>query len=293
MKFLIKIKWCLYLLILYSTNYFAQKDTNQINLVTWNLFSRSRFLFRGEDQITRAKEVVNAIKSDTMDIIVFQEAWDKKARTIIKKGLSKSHPFVCGPYKKTPVKFGSAVMILSKYPIKYHEVYYYKDCEGSDCTASKAVLYANIQITKEKNIHLFGTHLQSMEGELYRKIRASQIDDMKKIADKHRLQNTVDVFMGDFNVKDTDELFPKLLSTFNSEKNIINSELKYSSSSMNTYPQGETVESLIDHVFIRKNDAKVKLENYQVVRKTFFKENKLYDLSDHFLVKGKLSFFSH
>lgn len=58
----------------------------ELKILTWNIFMRPRFIFK-DGQVERAKAIVEQLKDKTYDVIVFQEAIDRKARRIIWDGL--------------------------------------------------------------------------------------------------------------------------------------------------------------------------------------------------------------
>jgi phospholipase C len=275
-------------LFFYSLLSFSQKK-DTIAIVTWNIYMRPRMVMH-DDQIERAKEIVNAVLNDTMDIIVFEEIFDRKARNIIAKGLHSVYPYSVGPGKGGFLKLSSGVMILSKYPIEGSSIVYFNTCKKADCLARKAVVCTSIRLNDQKKINLLGTHLQAIEGEDYRKIRSRQIDIMRKTAEANQQKQIPIIYAGDFNISTSDTLFQKLISSFDTEQSVLISTRKYSSDIDNNYKQGDTGESLIDHIFLSKNNSQSSIEQYEVVRKTYSVSDKKKDLSDHYLVKAKLIF---
>jgi len=241
-----------------------------------------------DDQIERAKEIVKAVLNDSMDIIVFEEIFDRKARKIITKGLKPVFNYTAGPGKKGILKLNSGVMIFSKYPIINTAIVYFDDCKEADCLAKKAVVYSEIQLKENKKINLLGTHFQAIGGPVFRKIRARQMDIMQKTAEKNMKEGAPVVFAGDFNISENDSLFIRLLSVFKVKHKPVISKRKNSSDADNYYKQGDTGGSLIDHIFLNENGSTATLENIEVVRKEYYKDGNARDLSDHYLVRAKL-----
>src|SRR5580692_5143514 len=68
---------------------------NSLKIISWNIFMLPRFVMR-TGQLKRAHEIVNVLKEEDVDIIIFQEAFDTKAREIIRKGLSPYFPHESG-----------------------------------------------------------------------------------------------------------------------------------------------------------------------------------------------------
>src|ERR1700722_10728049 len=74
---------------------------NSLKILSWNIFMLPRFIMR-TGQLKRAHEIVNVLKEEDADIIIFQEAFDRNAREIIRRGLSSYFPFESGdPPKNT------------------------------------------------------------------------------------------------------------------------------------------------------------------------------------------------
>ena len=275
----------LFLFLFGTTSIASNKDT--LSIVTWNIYMRPRFIMHN-NQVERAREIVNAVQNDSMDIIVFEEIFDKKARRIISHGLKSIYKYTAGPGKMGFFRLNCGVMIFSKYKVASSKVVFYNDCKSADCLAKKAVIYTEIQIKENKKFNLLGTHLQAIEGNVYRKVRERQLNKMQKLSEKNKQENVPTVFAGDFNITERDSLFQNLLSIFKVKQLPVISKRKFSSDNDNTYKQGDTGGSLIDHIFLNENQTGAVLENMEVIRKEYSKNGKNYDLSDHYLVKAKL-----
>src|SRR5882672_5126625 len=78
----------------------AQQDTTsslaeKIKILSWNIYMLPGFL--GHGKILRAEAIGNLLASSDYDVIVFQEAFHKKARKIISRHLQSAFPFQSGP----------------------------------------------------------------------------------------------------------------------------------------------------------------------------------------------------
>lgn len=115
--------------------------------------------------------------------------------------------FVSGPKRQGLESFfGSGLLLLSRYPIIYSNVFCYTDRSGSDVFASKGVIYAKIKTGESPNeyIHFFITHMQSHN---YVNSRQKNIKELlsfvsKIIADEIDKTKSINpvIITGDFNV---------------------------------------------------------------------------------------------
>ena len=84
-------------------------------------------------QLERAKQIIETLKNEEVDVIVFQEAFDNKARNIIWQGLKKYFPYQTGkPTKNVFYKISSGVWVISKVPIEVVKRIYFNNGKGTD-----------------------------------------------------------------------------------------------------------------------------------------------------------------
>ena len=96
-------------------------------------------LHTGQEE--RAKEIVETLKNESVDVIVFEEAFDRNARKIIREGLKSYFPFESGnPAKNVFYKTNSGVWVLSKVPITIVKQIYFSNSKGCDKMACKGAL---------------------------------------------------------------------------------------------------------------------------------------------------------
>jgi hypothetical protein len=55
---------------------------NSLKIISWNIFMLPRFIMR-TGQLKRAYEIVNVLKHEDADIIIFQEAFDTKVQYLL------------------------------------------------------------------------------------------------------------------------------------------------------------------------------------------------------------------
>src|SRR5580692_1153635 len=173
---------------------------NSLKIISWNIFMLPRFVMR-TGQLKRACEIVNVLRNEDADIIVFQEAFDTDAREIIREGLSLHFPYESGdPPKNVIWKTNSGVWVLSKIPFIAVKHIYFINSKGPDWLACKGA----ILIQSEKNgfaFQLIGTHLQSdFGGKGSQNIRKLQCEQIRKELMEPFMEDGVPQFLaGDFN----------------------------------------------------------------------------------------------
>src|SRR5438552_435742 len=119
-------------------------DNSKLSILTWNLYMRPRVVFKN-GQIQRAHAIVEQLKDQNYDVIVFQETFDNKARNIIWKGLKEKFPYQSGaPKKKHFYKISTGVFIISKLPLNGMDDIYFSTCGGSDCFAVKGAVLVTL-----------------------------------------------------------------------------------------------------------------------------------------------------
>src|SRR5580698_5098599 len=93
-----------------------QDQGGQLKVITWNIYMLPG-IFVHTGQAQRAAEIANALKNQDADVVVFEEAFDNKARTIIRDSLKAYFPYESGdPGRNSWWKASCGVWIISKVP---------------------------------------------------------------------------------------------------------------------------------------------------------------------------------
>lgn len=175
-------------------------------IVTFNAFLPVNKLIKQYDQFTRAskiKQYVLALENHlgrSIDVIVFQELIPNCFNAIVDKDL-KSIGFV---HHTTDMFKGmlmnSGIRVFSKHVITQTDFMTFGDiCSGSDCFASKGVLYTRI-LFNDQVINLFGTHLQATD--CNSSVREKQLTLMFDYISKFDIDDSEELTLiaGDFNI---------------------------------------------------------------------------------------------
>lgn len=147
-----------FLSFLLSTQHsFSQSnDTSgetELKILSWNIYMLPFIIFKKSDKKDRAKDIVTELSQMDYDIILFQEAFKKNTRRVLRKGLKEEYPYIYGPanQKKLSFKTSSGLYTFSKRPLIYKDDIQFDACSGHDCLARKGAML----LEGEKNGHLF------------------------------------------------------------------------------------------------------------------------------------------
>jgi len=271
-----------------------KSDNDKLSILTWNVYMLPRLVFH-TGQVKRAHAIVEKLKDQNYDIIVFQETFDNKARKIIWNGLKEKFPFSSGdPKHKHFYKVSTGVFIVSKLPLKVIDNIFFSECGGTDCYSVKGAVL--VDVTKNNHeVQIIGTHLQSAEGKKMsgQKIRQMQYEEIKnKLMIPHEEPGIPQFFVGDLNTsKDDTKSYEQLLSTMDVEDGDIAGGNQYSTIggkndldiNVNSKPH------LIDYILCRRNGCKINFTQrcVEIFQQYWGKGHK--DLSDHFAVLAEIA----
>jgi len=289
------------LLILTSSPFFSssqcdnQSKGGQLKIITWNIYMLPH-LFVHTGQAQRAKEIANVLKDQDADIIVFEEAFDNKARNIIRDSLKAYFPYESGdPRKNTWWKASCGVWIISKVPIEVVKQIFFKEAKTADRLATKGA----ILVQGEKDgfcFQLVGTHLQAdpNSGKNVQPIRDKQYTEIQKqLIAPYSKENIPQFIAGDFNtIHDSSICYNHMVDSIKLTPCPLQGDRCYSYDYLhndlvlgtNSPPQ------LIDYLFYAPSPQQQLQGNMQIVvfSKRWTDIHK--DLSDHFAVVGTFTY---
>lgn len=272
-----------------------QIGDHELRILSWNIQMLPRLLLKiSRGPIRRARLISQHIIDDNIDIIVFQEAFDQRARRILKRGLRDIYPYKIGPANRAGfrLKTNSGIVIYSKIPVKKLGTIDFKDCENDDCLARKGALLVEAE-WMGVTFQVLGTHLEAGGPQW---IKRNQYSEIRQLIDRYRRDSVPQFLCGDFNTNiDDTVLYPEMLATLDVEDGEFFSELKFTDdpilNDMN-YRPGKTEDDrdVIDYIFYRGNGfISASLKRY--VRQ--YQErwcDQYQDLSDHNAVLMRVLF---
>ena len=177
-----------------------------LKILTWNIYMLPRLLVH-TGQVQRAKQIANILRTQDADIIVFEEAFDGKARRIIRAGLADMYPYESGDPRKDVFWKGSCgVWIMSKVQVTMKKQIFFKKAAGTDWLACKGAVLVD-GVDSGFHFQLIGTHLQSdpSSGKNVQEIRKIQYEQIRKeLLEPYTRENVPQFVAGDFNTVQAD-----------------------------------------------------------------------------------------
>ena len=298
----IRLLLCISIIVVSASPALSQ---DSLRILSWNIQMLPR-LVNNNGKAKRAKIIVEQLKTNHYDVVVFQELFKNRSRRIIVNGLATEFPYHTEVLNKKAIslKTNGGVMIFSRYPIsEVHEIRY-RDRSGFDKLSRKGALLAEMTV-HGKTIQVIGTHLQAFGST---KIVYSQYKQLHDELLKAYTKPDVPQFIcGDFN---TIKTIPAVLPAGITQE-IINSLPRYAvmlqTLGVEDYellgPQQYTMDRpyndlckprkeyrlLLDYVLVRSSNGisysvsrRVKIMRYP------WHKNHL-DLSDHFALEAIIS----
>jgi sphingomyelin phosphodiesterase len=273
-------------------------DADTFNVLAYNIYMRPTSLFKNGQSI-RARLLPSQLHG--YDAFIFSEAFDDDTRAELLNGLRGEYPYwtsILGSDRG--VEQDGGVIIVSRWPIVAQDQRRFGDtCSGSDCQADKGVLYAKIE-RGGKLYHLFGSHTQAWPNADGARVRAQQFRIMKQFIDSKAIAASEPVLIGgDLNV---DRLkFPaeyaQMLQILDADCPPIQGYPHTWDSTTNDLAEKTGGFEYLDYVLWSKAHLKPasSLNEPRLVRaaeewKEYGWEYAMWDLSDHYPVRGRFNF---
>ncbi len=257
----------------------------ELRILSYNIKMLPRILAHLHHKpLQRAKLIPEIIAADSAQVIVFQEAFDRKAMKIIRRGLAATYPYVAGPAngKLPSFKLSSGVMMFSKLPVQVLGEVDFHDCEKEDCFARKGAIL--IQASwMGKPFQVMGTHMEaggSME------LKQGQYNEIEGLMRTYRKDSVPQFYCGDFNTRKNTAIYDTMLHCFGAEDGPFCSDLQYTSDHMlsDMYPYSATHRRVVDFILCRNNSCRNVNVRREVRRYEACWGKNHCDLSDHFAV---------
>jgi endonuclease/exonuclease/phosphatase family metal-dependent hydrolase len=262
-----------------------------LKVLSYNIQMLPRWIAHlGHGPIKRAKLIPQKLIADSIDILVFQEAFDKRCMRLIKKELEPFYPYVAGPAndRKFSIKLNSGVMIFSKKPLKILDSVDFTECEKEDCFARKGALLAETE-WEGRRLQIMGTHMEAGGSQT---LKAGQYLEIAAMMRKHQQANVPQLLAGDFNIRKGSLLYEAMLATFGMNDGAISGDLQFTADGLLNDMKGYNPEDrkVIDFIFYKANGIIPAYINREIkqYRQAWNKEKK--DLSDHQAVLLTLQF---
>jgi endonuclease/exonuclease/phosphatase family metal-dependent hydrolase len=154
---------------------------------------RPTILFN-DNQYERAEKIINTIKENNIDILLFQESFDNGITEYLLSELTEFK------YKVLPINNGKLInnglLILSKHEIIHRDHVFFNDCKGFDCFSSKGAQIITVVIN-DNVMQFINTHMQSDNEP---KIRIKQLNDINRLLSRNYINGIKRIIIGDLNL---------------------------------------------------------------------------------------------
>jgi len=256
-----------------------------LRILSYNIQMLPRWIAHlGHGPVKRAKLIPEKLVADSIDIIVFQEAFDKHCMRIIRKQLAPYYPYVVGPAndRKVSIKLNSGVIMFSKVPLKFVDQVDFTECEKEDCFARKGALLAEAD-WHGKPIQIMGTHKEAGGSTT---LKTGQYLEILGMIRRHTRPGVPQLLCGDFNIKKGTDIYTAMVATFDMEDGPITGELQYTSDHLLNDMSHHDPDNrkIIDFIFYRGNGTKPQFIQREIKRYLQRWHKKHEDLSDHLAV---------
>lgn len=262
----------------------------ELRILTYNIYMLP-FCSELHRNTGRAEAIAKELAESKFDIIVFEEAFDYKARKILRNHLKGKYPFIYGPANDSRFSFktNSGIWLLSKIPLLQLEQIEFKNRLGIDAFARKgAVLFEGEW--QGQTFQLLGTHLQANSPD---SIRNGQCHEIAiKLLRKYAKLEIPQIVCGDFNIDFSDKVnYKNMLTVLDAENGNLQGDIQCSYDEVdNKLAQKENgKKSLIDYILVRNSKAIRNIERQVIILKESTTHS-FSDLSDHYGIEANVQF---
>lgn len=265
-------------------------NKKELKILSWNIYMLpyiSLFNNNGE----RARVIANTLQSSDYQVIVFQEAFSSKCRTILAKSLAKEYPYQYGPVNKNnlPFRTNSGLWVVSKIPLKELGKIQFSQSRGFDMVARKGAVIFQGDFEGAR-FQLITTHLQADNSSEVRSKQCNEIRD--QLLNKYYNRKIPQLICGDFNIDMDDRSnYQQMLQSLDAQNGELSGSVKVTYDEINNnlakIPNGK--KRIIDYVLVRNGDL---IHNVERKVQTFFSRvgGRTSNLSDHYAMEFNVNF---
>jgi len=269
-------------------------NEDTLAVLSWNLHLLPAIVFY-KHQIKRSDAIVSVLLNSKYDVIVFQEAFHKRASAKIWEGLSTQYPYSYGPGKRTLLKFGNGVWILSKLKLINVQKIGFDECSKwtADCRARKGAVFVEVEKGGQK-FQIIGTHVQSKEGSEYQKVRDAQFLQITNELIEPNADNKIPVIVvGDLNTAmGNTRDYQNMLNILGVVDGALGGTKKFTidGKSNDMIKDDEIRGKLLDFILVKPGNVKIKRIKREIVvfKSQWRKKNS--DISDHYAIEANICF---
>lgn len=279
----------------------ASYGQDTLRLLSWNI-QMLPFPAPPHGKAKRARAIAEILNREKYDVVVFQEAFKRRGRRILRRELRQSYPNQTRVLNKKAIsiKINGGVLIFSRHPIdSVHEIRFARRT-GYDKFSRKGAMLTEINFHGRK-VQVLGTHLQAFGTD---DILISQYNQMRKeLLDRHSRKGVPQFLLGDFNTRKTPPVpaglsadtpspqtrYMAMIQTLDAEDGELSGPQRYSMDRPNNdLTERSNTRILLDYVLVRPADQEIDIRReIRIFRKQWHKDHQ--DLSDHFALEATIA----
>ena len=263
----------------------------ELKILSWNIYMLPSLIMPSGIR-TRAKYIAGHLEQSDFDIVVFQEAFNPRARQVLWSMLKDKFPYAEGPAnsEKPSLRLNSGVWILSKIPLTTLGEVEFSRAQGFDMFSRKGAL----MVEGDHNGTLFqliGTHLNAGETQKIRNIQYLEIRD--SLLEPFRKDDVPQIICGDFNTDKGDRVsYTHMISTLRVPDYEVHGACLYSYDGLHNdlMAPGYKSQDIFDYIFLEPNGIASTSATRTFRRFSDAWSHHHTDLSDHYAVTAQISF---
>ncbi len=263
-------------------------SVRELRILSWNIYMLPQAITL-TDNAKRARCIGEFLRNGEFDIILFQEAFTAKNRSIIYKEIMDTYPYTYGPANNNQfdIRLNSGLWVVSKIPLRWIDAIEFRNSAGFDAFARKGALMLEGELNRLR-FQIVNTHFHAGK---YNNVRILQSRQLRsELLDVYKKEGVVQIVGGDFNVdKNDDASFSELIYELDARDYYSGHLCSYDKVTNDLAGGGDQGNSLIDHIFFR-NHAFAGLHVIgRVLRVKKGWSERHHDLSDHYPVSATVS----
>jgi endonuclease/exonuclease/phosphatase family metal-dependent hydrolase len=264
-------------------------SAQKIKLLSWNIYMLPGFF--GRDNMPRADVIGELLSSGEYDVIIFQEAFHRRARKIIGRMTRSRYPFQAGPANRKvfSMKTHSGIWILSKHPIVDSKEIIFTAHHGVDGLARKGALMVELEVAGQ-HVQVVGTHLQNSADPVLRHSQCAEL--YQDLLAESQKPGVAQIICGDFNIdryRSGDD-YAAMLETLDVSDGKLEDDHLFSYDRLNNdlHVEPGTEQDLIDYILFRPNQTGLECRNRRIKAFRQSWHARHMDLSDHFAIEAEV-----
>ncbi|MCB9233862.1 MAG: sphingomyelin phosphodiesterase [Bacteroidia bacterium] len=266
---------------------------NPLPILSWNIAMLPRFVSRF-DKPERARHIARVLKDSDYQVIIFQEAFFRKSRRILRKGLGDAFPWQYGPANRGGLdhRTNSGIWIVSRIPLKYlNEIQFTQVATSDDKLARKGALMLEGS-WEGQDFQVVGTHLNAGGPDSVRRSQMTEIAEL--LLEPNQREGVPQFVCGDMNTRHDEPRYDFMLQTFQAVDGPYSGERQFTTDSqtndLRKKPEQQTKRHRIDFILYRGNGCAEPWLDRQIpiIESQWSPEHK--SLSDHHPVDIRIWF---